>query len=115
MIDYLRNNFSDDGIVISLKDFTNYYSKQEIYISMVSTLALIQNLLISIIIPLMAIIVLIMSSIMLEEIKKMIFIFKTLGYSDKQNIFNVIFNFVPIYLISIGIGLLLTFLLFLSM
>lgn len=52
---------------------------------------------------------------MLEEIKKMIFIFKTLGYSDKQNIFNVIFNFVPIYLISIGIGLLLTFLLFLSM
>lgn len=61
MIDYLRNNFGDDGIVISLKYFTNYYSKQEIYISMISTLALIQNLLISIIIPLVAIIVLIMS------------------------------------------------------
>lgn len=115
IIDFLLKNFGSEGMTISLMNFINYNTTQEIYASLVSTLTLIQNLLVSVIIPLVALIILIMSSIMLEEIKKMIFVFKTLGYSDRQNIFNIIFNFVPIYLISIAVGFLITFLLFLSM
>lgn len=115
IIDYLLKNFGSNGMVISLNGFNNYLTTQQIYTSLVSTLTLIQNLLVSVIIPLVALIILIMSSIMLEEIKRMIFVFKTLGYSDRQNIFNIIFNFAPIYLISIAIGFLITFLLFLSM
>ncbi|MEG0879283.1 MAG: ABC transporter permease [Malacoplasma sp.] len=115
LVDYIINNFGNDGIQISLKGFNSYYTTQDVYSSMVSTLTLIQTLLVSLIIPLVSIIILIMSSIMLDEIKRMIFIFKTLGYSDKQNIANIIFNFVPIYIVSIAIGLLISFLLFLSM
>ncbi|MDE7112232.1 MAG: FtsX-like permease family protein, partial [Malacoplasma sp.] len=54
------------------------------------------------------IIIMIVSSVMMNDFRKIIAILKTLGYSDRENLFSILVIFIPVVIISllIGIGIL---------
>lgn len=105
LINYMNNYFGEDVMILSLSNIANYNSSQIIYTTLINTLDIVQTIIMSLLIPIVILIIFIMSSIMLNEIKGMISIMKTLGYSDKQNIVNILFTFLPIFIISVLLSL----------
>lgn len=105
LINYMNNYFSEDVMLLSLNNISNYNSSQIIYTTLINTLDIVQVIIMSLLIPIVILIIFIMSSVMLNEIRGMIAIMKTLGYSDKQNIANILFTFLPIFIIAVLLSL----------
>ncbi|MEG2245461.1 MAG: ABC transporter permease [Malacoplasma sp.] len=100
LMNYMSDYFSQDVMLLSLNNIINYSASQVIYTTLIGTLDTAQILVMSLLIPIIILIIFIMSSIMLNEIRTMLSVLKTLGYSDKQNITNILFTFIPIFIIS---------------
>lgn len=118
LIDYLRNNYNDFAIFanfiidnfgstpisISITNVNSFLSQVEIYSSLFTTINIIQGIGLSIFVPLIVIMILVMTSIMMSEFKNMIAVLKTLGYSDKENLFSIIITYLPILFLALLIG-----------
>lgn len=104
---YLLSMFNNTVLNSNLTSFESYITSKNIYDSIFSTLYTIQTLGILMFIPIVTVMILVMTSIMMNDFKKMISILKTLGYSDKENIKSVIFTYIPIILLALIIGIIL--------
>lgn len=99
--------FSENVIPITLSSLENYQLEKELNNSLFLTLEILQILLLSILLPIIIFVILILTSQMMEEIKKIILIMKLLGYSNGHNLVNILFVFIPIFIFSILLGTLL--------
>lgn len=94
---------------INTSYFDNYGTVTLLYGDLIGTIGIIQNISISIAIPLIVVMILIISYVMMNEFRRMIIILKTLGYSDKENITCILLTFLPIILFSILFSMLVLF------
>lgn len=108
-------NLADFGIsiygntptTISINKIDSFVSQYQIYSSLFSSVNIVQTIGMSIFIPLIVIMILVMTSIMMNEFKNMIAVLKTLGYSDKENILSIVFTYFPILILALLIGFVL--------
>ncbi len=105
---YLESIFGDEPISISLSNIDFFKSTFATYTTIFNSFLVIQNVLIAIFVPIIIMVILIVSSVMINEFKKMLAILKTLGYRDKDNLKILYITFIPVLIISmlIGIGML---------
>ncbi|MDE6894497.1 MAG: hypothetical protein K2J02_03925 [Malacoplasma sp.] len=94
--------------LVAIDTFEYFSSTFGTYSTIFGTLLTVETLLIALFIPLIIIIIMIISSVMMNDFRKIIAILKTLGYSDRENLFSILVIFIPVILISllIGIGIL---------
>lgn len=104
-INYLQNIFGNNSTTLSIQDSEFFDAVFSTYSTIFQTLIVIQNLVISILVPIIIMIVMIVSSVMINEFRKMLAILKTLGYSDKVNFKMIMATFIPVLIISLLIGL----------
>lgn len=104
---YLISLFTNSPINIVLTNVDSYLTTQQVYVNLFQSIKTVQALGISIFVPIVVIMILVMTSIMMSEIKTMISILKTLGYSNKENINSILFSYIPILALSLLIGLIL--------
>lgn len=94
---------------INTSYFDNYGTITLLYSELIGTIGIVQNISISIAIPLIIVMILIISYVMMNEFRRMIIILKTLGYSDKENITCILLTFLPIILLSVLFSMLILF------
>lgn len=107
LAEYILSVFSNKPISIVLNNIDSYLTTQQVYLNLFDSIKTVQALGISIFVPIVIIMILVMTSIMMSEIKTMISILKTLGYSNKENINSILFSYIPILALSLLIGLIL--------
>ena len=121
--DNIKSYFKKNGPATLLKHYVNIFGNQQIstsithidsfesinylYSNLSSTIQTINQIVLSVSIPLIVLMILVISSSMLNEIKKIILILKTLGYSDKENVLTIISVFAPVLIISLIVGALI--------
>lgn len=102
---YIISIFGNTPINVSLSGLDNNLSKTQVYSSIINTIKIVQVIGMSIVTPIIIIMLFVLTSLMMNDIKKIISILKTLGYSDKENIFSVLFTYIPVVLFGLLIGL----------
>lgn len=100
----LQNIFGSDSQV-AIKDFEYFKTVFDVYVTIFNTLLTVETLLICLFVPLIIIIIMIISSVMMNDFRKMIAVLKTLGYSDRENLFSILLTFIPVVIISLVIGI----------
>lgn len=100
----LQNTFGSDSQV-AIGSFEYFKNVFDVYVTIFNTLLTVETLLICLFVPLIIIIIMIISSVMMNDFRKMIAILKTLGYSDRENLFSILLTFIPVVIISLIIGL----------
>lgn len=90
---------------VSLVGLDSNLSNIEIYNSIINTIKIVQVIGMSIVIPIIVIMIFVLTSLMMNDIKKIISILKTLGYSDKENIISVLSTYIPVIIFGLLIGL----------
>lgn len=107
---YVVDWFQEDVNPIVLSSLENYSLENEINDAIFYTLEILQMLLIVILLPIIIFVILILTSSMMEEIKKIILAMKLLGYSNRNNLFSILYVFIPIFFFSILFGTLFVWL-----
>ncbi|WPL39000.1 ABC transporter permease [Malacoplasma iowae] len=102
---YIVNIFGNTPINVSLVGLDSNLSNIEIYNSIINTIKIVQVIGMSIVIPIIVIMIFVLTSLMMNDIKKIISILKTLGYSDKENIISVLSTYIPVIIFGLLIGL----------
>lgn len=106
---FIINNFGQNPIAIAIGDVSSFLSQIEIYSSLFTTISIIQGIGLSIFVPLIVIMILVMTSIMMNEFKNMIAVLKTLGYSDKENLLSIVITYLPVLFLALVIGFVILF------
>ena len=101
----LEKVFGTNAVSISISSLEFFTATFETYGTIFNSFIVIQNILIAMLLPIIIVIVMIVSSVMINEYRKMLAILKTLGYSDKKNLKLIYLTFVPVLLISLIIGI----------
>lgn len=102
---YLESIFPRQPISISLQYLDFFKTVFDTYNTIFWSFIIIQNLLISIFVPIIIMIIMIVSSALINDFRKMLAILKTLGYSDRHSLMILYITFIPVFLVSLIIGL----------
>ena len=79
--------------LVAIDTFEYFSSTFGTYSTIFGPLLTVETLLIALFIPLIIIIIMIISSVMMNDFRKIIAILKTLGYSDRENLFSMLGSF----------------------
>lgn len=85
-------------------DIENFSLLDSLYNDFGNSISIINQISLTINISLILVMILVISATMLSNYNQIILYLKTLGYTDKQNINSIFFTFIPIILLSIILG-----------
>lgn len=104
MSQFIISIFGATPINVNLSGLDNNLSITQVYVSIVNTIKIVQIIGMSIVAPIIIIMIFVLTSLMMSDIKKIISVLKTLGYSDKENILSILFTYLPIILVGLLLG-----------
>lgn len=101
--------FGEKSVLLSVIDIEFFKELFSIFNTIFTTFSSIQNIVILIIIPIIVMVIMILSSVMISELKKILAVLKTLGYSNKNNLVSILSTFLPVIFVSLLVGILVMF------
>lgn len=104
LADYAIRIYGNNPTNVSISTIDSFISQYQIYSSLFSSINIVGTIGMSIFVPLIVIMILVMTSIMMNEFKNMIAVLKTLGYSDRENILSIVFTYFPVMILAFLIG-----------
>lgn len=104
LADFTISIYGNTPTTISISKIDSFISQYQIYSSLFSSINIVQTIGMAIFVPLIVIMILVMTSIMMNEFKNMIAVLKTLGYSDRENILSIVFTYFPVMILALLIG-----------
>ncbi|MCQ3914252.1 MAG: hypothetical protein MJ201_00170 [Mycoplasmoidaceae bacterium] len=108
-INDVANIYGDTTMITAICGAMDVAASDLIYSNLISTFDLAETSIMAIVIPITIIIVAIISSLIINDSKKMAAMLKALGYSDAKNLMSILALFIPTIVIGLGLAVPLSF------
>lgn len=102
MVDQLIINYGNTTMFTTMNNVIDIEAMDQVYSTFIGTINVAQACVLSIVIPMSIIIVLLISSMIIGDSKKIAAMLKSLGYSDRENAMSFMAIYIPVIIIGLA-------------